>query len=337
MRRVADNAREAVIQKQSIVRSALLAISFVAFIFAVRPAAALDKVKVGIPATEAFSFMAVDYGKDLGIYERNGIDVERVVLLGSAKEHQAMTAGAIDIAAGAGTDFAFLVKGAPELAVAATAGPPLDMGFVVPYDSPAKTSDDLHGKKLGISTVGALTDWLAHRLTQVKGWDPKELVEIAVGSDKAAEASYIMTHQIDAMITGASSGLQLEETKRGRLLFPASEIVGDFIDHAIFATNTIIKDNPGAVRAFLKGWFETIAYERAHRDETIAYAVKAMRRSPAIETKEYDLVIQEFSADGKFEARALKVMARSFVELGQLDREPDLTKYYSEDFLPKTK
>jgi ABC-type nitrate/sulfonate/bicarbonate transport system substrate-binding protein len=318
-------------------RPALFAFSFVALLFAMRPATALDKVKVGIPATEAFSFMAVDFGNDLGIYAKNSIEVERVVLLGSAKLHQAMTAGAIDIAAGAGTDFAFLVKGAPEKAVAATAGPPLDMGFVVPYDSPAKTSDDLHGKKLGISTVGALTDWLAHRLTQVKGWDLKDLVEIAVGSDKAAEASYIMTHQIDAMITGASSGLQLEETKRGRLLFPASEIVGDFLDHAIFATNTIMNDNPQAVRAFLTGWFETIAYERAHRDETIAYAVKAMRRSPAIETKEYDLVMPEFSADGRFQASALRVMARSFVELGQLDTEPDLTKYYTEKFLPETK
>ena len=221
--------------------------------------------------------------------------------------------------------------------MAATAGPPLDMGFVVPYDSPAKTSDDLKGKKLGISTMGALTDWLAHRLTQVKGWDPKDLVEITVGSDKAAEASYIMTHQIDAMITGASSGLQLEESKRGRLLFPASEIVGDFLDHAIFATNTVMKDDPQAVRAFLKGWFETIAYERAHRDETIAYAVKAMRRSEEIETKEYDLVTPMFSADGKFQASGLKVLARSFVELGQLETEPDLTKYYTEEFLPKTK
>ena len=323
--------------KRRVADKPLVALIFIALTCAIRPAAALDKVKVGIPATEAFSFMAVDFGNDLGIYAKNSIEVERVVLLGSAKLHQAMTAGAIDIAAGAGTDFAFLVKGAPELAVAATAGPPLDMGFVVPYDSPAKTSDDLRGKKLGISTVGALTDWLAHRLTQVKGWDPKDLVEIAVGSDKAAEASYIMTHQIDAMITGASSGLQLEETKRGRLLFPASEIVGDFLDHAIFATNTIMKDNPQAVRAFLQGWFETIAYERGHRDETIAYAVKAMRRSPAIETKEYDLVMAEFSADGKFQASAVKVMARSFVELGQLDTEPDLTKYYTEEFLPKTK
>ncbi|HEY3916779.1 MAG TPA: ABC transporter substrate-binding protein [Stellaceae bacterium] len=299
------------------------------------PAAALDKVKVGIPATEAFSFMAADFGDHLGIYAKNGVEVERVILLGSAKLHQAMTAGAIDIAAGAGTDFAFLVKGAPELAVAQSAGPPLDMGFVVPYDSPAKSSNDLEGKKLGISTMGALTDWLAHRLTQVKGWNPKDLVEVTVGSDKAAEASYIITHQIDAMITGASSGLQLEETKRGRLLFPASEIVGDFVDHAIFATDTIMKNDPEAVRGFLKGWFETIAYERAYRDETIAYAVTAMRRSRAIETKEYDLVMPMFSADGKFQASGLKVLARSFVELGQLDSEPDLTKYYTEAYLPK--
>jgi ABC-type nitrate/sulfonate/bicarbonate transport system substrate-binding protein len=314
---------------------AAIVFGWVMVVLAPPPAAALDKVRVGIPATQAFSFMAADFGDHLGIYAKNGVEVERVVLLGSAKLHQAMTADAIDIAAGAGTDFVFLVTGAPELAVAATAGPPLDMGFIVPYDSPAKTSSDLHGKKIGISTVGALTDWLAHRLTQVKGWDSKDLHEVAVGSDKAAEASFIITHQIDAMITGATSGLQLEETQRGRLLFPASEIVGTFLDHAIYATNNVMKNDPRAVRGFLKGWFETIAYERGHRDETIAYAVTAMRRSLAVETKEYDLVMPMFSSDGKFDPAALKVMARSFVDLGQLDSEPDLTKYYTEAYLPK--
>jgi hypothetical protein len=44
--------------------------------------------------------------------------------------------------------------------------------------------------------------------------------------------------------------------------------------------------------------------------------------SPAIETKEYDLVTPMFSADGKFPASGLEVLARSFVELGQLDSEP---------------
>ncbi len=297
--------------------------------------ASADKLRVGIPATEAFSFMPVEFAEKLGIYKKNGVEVEQVVLLGSAKLHQAMIADAIDIAAGAGTDFVFLVKGAPELGIAATAGPPLDMGFIVPYDSPAKGPDDLRGKRIGISTVGALTDWLAHRLAQLKGWKPDELIEIAVGSDKAAEASFITTHQIDTMITGSASGLQYEETQRGRLLFPASLIVGDFLDHAIFATNNIMKKDPQAVRAFLKSWFETIAYERSHRDETIAEAVTQMRRSVAIETKEYDLVTQMYIADGKFPASGLKILSQSFVDLKLLDSEPDLTKYYTEEFLPK--
>ena len=146
-----------------------------------------------------------------------------------------------------------------------------------------------------------------------------------------------MTHQIDAMITGASSGLQLEETKRGRLLFPAPRSSAISSITRSSRPNTIMKDNPQAVRAFLKGGFETIAYERAHRDKTIAYAVKAMRRSPEIETKEYDFVMPEFLPDGRFQANALKVMARSFVELGQLDSEPDRTKYHTEKFLPETK
>jgi len=293
-----------------------------------------EKLRVGIPATAAFSFMPVEFAEKLGIYKKNGVEVEQIVLLGSGKLHQAMSAGAIDIAVGAGTDFAFLVKGAPELGIAATAGQPLDMGFVVPYDSPAKTADDLRGKKLGISTVGALTDWLAHRLAQLKGWKPEELIEVAVGSDKNAEAAFIVTHQIDAMITGSASGLQLEETQRGRLLFPASDIVGDFIDHAIFASHDILTKDPAAVRAFLKSWFETVAYEKTHRAETIAEAVKEMRRSEAVEAKEYDLVLKMYSDDGRFPASGLKVMARSFVELGLLDTEPDLTKYYTEKYLP---
>ncbi len=215
------------------------------------------------------------------------------------------------------------------------AGPPLNMGFVVPDDSPAKTSVDPRGKKIGISTAASLTDWFARRLAQLKGWGPNDLVEVTVGSDTAAQTALIMTHQLDAVVSTTALGLQLEETQRGRLLFPASDIVGDFLTHAIFATNRIVRDDPNAVRAFLKGWFETIAYMRQHRTETIAYARTATDRSAAVEAKEYDLVTPIFSADGKFQASGLKVLSKSFVDLGQLDSEPDLAKYYTEEFLPQ--
>ena len=41
-----------------------------------------------------------------------------------------------------------------------------------------------------------------------------------------------------------------------------------------------------------------------------------------------------FSADGKFSPSAVRTIQQSFVELKILDSEPDLTKYYTEKYLP---
>jgi hypothetical protein len=41
-----------------------------------------------------------------------------------------------------------------------------------------------------------------------------------------------------------------------------------------------------------------------------------------------------YSDDGRFKASAFKVLARSFVELGTLPAEPDMSKLYTEAFLP---
>jgi hypothetical protein len=55
----------------------VLAFSIVSLMLTLRPAIALDKIKVGVPSTEAFSFMAVDFGNDLGLYAKNGVGGEK--------------------------------------------------------------------------------------------------------------------------------------------------------------------------------------------------------------------------------------------------------------------
>jgi hypothetical protein len=42
-----------------------------------------------------------------------------------------------------------------------------------------------------------------------------------------------------------------------------------------------------------------------------------------------------FSDDGRFSPKALAVLARSFVEMKTLPSEPDMSKLYTEQFLPK--
>ena len=41
-----------------------------------------------------------------------------------------------------------------------------------------------------------------------------------------------------------------------------------------------------------------------------------------------------FSDDGRFDPKALAVLRHSFVELGLLPTEPDMSKLYTENFLP---
>lgn len=315
----------------------VLALSLLAaMMVSVGPCAqAADKLRVGDPSVQAFSFVPLDVGLKYGIFQKYGVDFERISVSGSAKLHQAMTAESIDIAVGAGSDMAFLVKGAPEVAVAAMAGPPLLFGLDVRYDFPGKTADDLKGKRFGISTVGSLTQWLVLRLAKNKGWSRDDIPMITVGAETPGQTAALLTNQIDVVVSSASLGFQLEEDKRGRMLFPASDIVQEFMLHTIFASSDMVKNHPDTIRNFLKGWFETIAFMRAHKAETVEAQRARTHFSQQVEDREYDLVMPMFSLDGKFIPGAVRTIQESFVELKILDTEPDLTKYYTEEFLPK--
>jgi NitT/TauT family transport system substrate-binding protein len=292
------------------------------------------KLRVGNPSVQSFSFLPLRIGVAHGLFARYGIDIEEVTLNGSAKLHQAMAAGSLDIGLGSGTDLIFLVKGVPEIAVASMAGPPLLLGVVVPYDSPARTADDLKGKRIGISTVNSLTQWLMRELARQKGWDADALTYVTVGAELPNQVAALVTGQIDAVVSSSALGLQLAEGKRGRLLLAAADIVKDFMIHAIYASEPMVRQHPDAIRRFLRGWFDTIAFMRANRDATVRASRERTNFSIAVEEQQYDLVMPMFSASGRFEPRALATIQRSFVDLQLIDHEPDLTKYCTEQFLP---
>jgi NitT/TauT family transport system substrate-binding protein len=298
------------------------------------PAAADDKLRVGNPSAQAFPFIPFDIALRKGFLSKNGIETERVDLSGGAQLHQAMAAGALDIALAAGPDLAFVAKGAPEIGVAAMAGPPLFLGIIVGYDSSIKTVDDLKGKKIGVPN-GALLQWLTKKLMQNKGWGPNDLIQVSVGGDWPSEIAPLVTHQIDAVESAAALGFQLETTKQGRLLMTTGEIVHDFIQHVIFASNKVVAEKPDAVRRFLKAWFETIAFMRAHKAETVEIAMSVTKFTPEVEGKEYDLVMPMMLDDGHFPASGLKAIQESFIEMGLLDSKPDMSKLYTEAFLPR--
>jgi NitT/TauT family transport system substrate-binding protein len=103
----------------------------------------------------------------------------------------------------------------------------------------------------------------------------------------------------------------------------------------IFATNKAIAEKPQAVRGFLAGWFETIGFMRNNKAKTVEIAKQVMHTDDAAATAIYDAVMPMFNDDGHFKPKALAALARSYVELKTLPQEPDMTKLYTEAFLPK--
>jgi ABC-type nitrate/sulfonate/bicarbonate transport system substrate-binding protein len=292
-----------------------------------------DALHVGKAVPNAFTFVPVDIGDGAGIFKKHAIKVEISSFGGDAKLVQAIAAGDIDIGIGGGPDMAFIAKGSPMLAVASVVGPPSDLALVVGTDSPIKSFDDLKGRRIGISTEGSLTAWLAAELIRVKGWQPQDLTTVALG-DISSRLAALRTEQIDVCWTTLGVALQVEDKHEGRVLGTAADYVHDFVAEAIFASNHVIESNPAAVRAFIAGWIDTIEFMRQNKAEAVRLARKSTNFSEAVENREYDLLMPAMTRNGRFDKKALAVLQRSFVPLGLLDREPDIKRLYTEKFLP---
>jgi NitT/TauT family transport system substrate-binding protein len=310
---------------------AALALATGAMILAA-PTGAAEKLRVGKAVPEAFSFVPLDIGMRKGFFAKHGLEIESVAFAGDARMQQAMASDSLDIALGSGPAMAFIVKGSPIKAVAAMAGPPLLLAIVVRPDGP-KSASELKGKKISVSTAGSLTYWLVSETSRRQGWGPKG-IDIAPMGAMPGQIAAIKRGDIDGAIMDIGNAFELEKRGEGRILVRFTDIK-DFHIHVIFAADKLIAGRPEAVRSFLQGWFETIAFMRKNKAETVAIAKEVTNKDEEITARVYDELMPMFSDDGKFSPSALATLAKSYVELQLLPEEPDPAKLYTEALLPK--
>jgi len=294
------------------------------------------KVRVGQPQAGTFQFVPLQVGIENGFFKKHGVEVEVSSFGGGPRVQQAIAAGAIDIGLGSGPELALAAKGAPEIGVAAMADAPYSVLLAVLKDSPIRKAADLNDKTISISSRGSLTDWLAHELSRLQGWGPDGFKTAPLGSTQA-QAAALKTHQIDGMIVEANAGYRLEEAGEGRVVVQFGDIIKTFHIYVIYARKAFAAEHPDAVRGFLAGWFETIAYMQSHRAETIAVVERSAHVSPALAARDYDELRGMFNPTGHFDPKALAVLSRSFVEMGMLPQAPDIKTLITEQYLPKSK
>ncbi len=147
--------------------------------------------------------------------------------------------------------------------------------------------------------------------------------------DDATRIAALKTKSIDARDRQPrGQALNFVQRGEGRMLLRFGELVKDFHIHVIFATDKAIAGKPEALRGFLAGWFETIAFMRENKAETVEIAKEVMGTDEPTTSGIYDELMPMFSDTGRFEPKALAVLRKSFVEMKTLPSEPDMSKLY---------
>jgi NitT/TauT family transport system substrate-binding protein len=162
-------------------------------------------LQIGLSVTETSQF-AGQLAEQLGIYERNGLNVEVTVFEGDGKVMQALQAGQLDLGFG-GTSAYVTSQGtdAPVVAIAVNASILSDL-LVTTAD--VKTADDLRGKCVAVSTYGGTSHGAVILSLEALGLTPEDVVITEVGGQSA---------RIAALEGGACAAAPVDAAQKGEM------------------------------------------------------------------------------------------------------------------------
>jgi NitT/TauT family transport system substrate-binding protein len=299
---------------------------------AVAPAAAEDAVNLGKAFGGSFYFAMADVGQAAGIFEKHGLKVTISAFGGGAKLQQAMAAGSIDVGLSTGTDMALTLNGAPMKAVG--------VGFVgaaqvaiVAKDSKFQSAADLKGSRWPVAARASISGYLPVALALQQGWTVDDVV-LNPGIPPDQAMALIKTGQLDAMTMDPTVAMGLEAKGEMRTLLDFNDVLTNFLMYAVYATDDFQAQHPDTLKKFMAAWYETIKYAQDHKDETVKAIAAATNVDPEFVAKTYDQQVPKYSTTGRFDPAVIDYMKQAFVTATFVDTPPDLSKAYTEAFLP---
>jgi ABC-type nitrate/sulfonate/bicarbonate transport system substrate-binding protein len=288
--------------------------------------------RVVVSTANSFEFLPAEFGLKLGVWKNRRLNVTNTYVSGG-QYGQALASGGFDVGMGAVTSLGAITSGVEAPIVSEIGRDFKMMVLVVGNNSNIRSAADLRGKKVGITSVGSVTDGLVQVLRNSQGWSNGDLVAAPVGGFDQQLAA-LNSGATDAFIWTAEAGFQLEEQGKGKVLFNFGDYVKDSVFEAMNATQSAIDDRPQVVRSYLEGWYETVDYMKKHKDETVKFMSQQFKVSENVAAKTYDLDIANLSSDGTIPSPNLQGIARFNVYIGVVKSPPPVDSYFNGSFVP---
>jgi len=283
----------------------------------------LKKIHVGVPSVSVANII-IYVTKEARLYEKYGLDAEVIAINGSGIASKALIGGNLDIvpvatptviaADLAGSDMVILAHTMPGVVHALMVKPEI------------KRVEDLKGKKIAVSSLGSLTDFLVRAIAKKKGLNPdRDLTLIQTGSD---------SDRIVALKSGVVDGAAMSHPGYGRakkmgftMLWDSAKEL-DYPWMEITSRRANIKADRETIMNYMKAHLEGIARFKKDRD----FGIKVIKKTLRIDDDElinesYDIFSKMFLPTPYPNLAGMKV---SFEYVATT--RPDVWKHKPEEF-----
>lgn len=216
---------------------------------------------------------AVWVAKDLKIFDKYGLDVEVIMITGSARSVAALLGGSTQFATGSSTGpLAAAAKGS-EIKLLAASYNKFPYAFVAKPE--IRSPKDLRGKNVNILNYGGSNDFALQ--LSLKEWGLKlSDVNVIVGGDSPTRLASLMTGRTDATVLSPPH-LILAVKNGYRVLADMGDMSANFSQSALSTTSEFLKEKRETVKRFLKAYSEAIHKIKTDRKSTVRIFAKRMR------------------------------------------------------------
>jgi len=217
--------------------------------------------------------------KDLGLFEKYGLDGNLIYIASGVTSVNALLGGSVDIIAASGSSaVGAAARGAPIVIVASLG----HIAYKLIAHPSIKSVQELKGKIIGSSRIGAGSDYALQRLMPKLGLIPgKDVQLLATGiSESDRRLLMLMQGKIDATLGTEDNLLAL--ANRGMKF----SVLADLYESGVFTTGSdiatsrqLLKQRPRQLKSFLMAITEAIWIGRNNKEVTMQTYRKHMKIS----------------------------------------------------------
>ena len=231
------------------------------------------KIRVGVPSVGMGNIITfvVKEGK---LFEKYGLEAEVITVMGSGIGSKALISGNLDvIPIATPTVIAANLAGA-DMAILAHTMPAVVHALMVRPD--IKRPEELKGKKIGVSSLGSLTDFLVRTIAKKKGLHPdRDITLITTGGSDTERVMALKAGAVDGTAV-SHPGYGLARKMGYSMLWDSAKEL-DYPWMEITTRRAAIKNDRELITSYVKAHLEGIALFKRDRDFGIKVIKKTLR------------------------------------------------------------